>query len=284
MQAQASKSIKFITLAAFLIGLLVGLGLGYPLWHTLPQQVSTAAQQQTGYIEKIKARGKLIVGTSADWPPFEYVDKNGNFAGIDIEIAKNIAQALGVQLEVKDMQFSALIEALKNGNVDIVLADMTPTSEREKVVDFSFPYYFASKGVVVVPKDSQISKLEDLYGKKVGVQLGTIQEDYANANLKGKAEIKSYDKVYPDLVMVLQRGDVDAIIIGEKIAQALVVKYPNLKIAFYISKPTAGAAVALPKGASDLKLLVDKVIEDLINSGEMDRIFLNETLKWLGGS
>jgi len=277
MQSQAKGINVIAIIAALIIGVLIGVGIGYPLWHS-------ATPQQTSYIDKIKARGKLIVGTSADWPPFEYVDKNGNFAGIDIEIAKRIAQAIGVPLEVKDMQFSALIEAVKNGDVDIVLADMTPTSEREKVVDFSFPYYFASKGVVVTLKTSQISKLEDLYGKKVGVQLGTIQEDYANQNLKGKAEIKTYDKVYPDMVMVLQRGDVDAIIIGEKIAAALVTKNPDLKIAFTIGKPTAGAAVAMPKGAADLKILVDKVIEDLINSGEMDQIFLNETLKWLGGS
>ncbi|MEZ0345703.1 MAG: transporter substrate-binding domain-containing protein [Infirmifilum sp.] len=277
MQNKAIKLNKIELIAAFIIGLLIGIGLGYPLWH-----VSTTTQ--ASYIDKIKARGKLIMGTSADWPPFEYVDKNGNFAGIDIEIAKRIAQALGVQLEVKDMQFSALIEAVKNGMVDIVLADMTPTSEREQVVDFSFPYYFASKGVVVTLKSSQISSIQDLYGKSVGVQTGTIQEEYANQNLQGKAQIKTYDKVYPDMVMVLQRGDVDAIIIGEKIAGALVVKNPDLKIAFAIGKPTAGAAVAMPKGAGDLKVLVDKVIEDLINSGEMDQIFLNETIKWLGGS
>ncbi|QOJ79458.1 transporter substrate-binding domain-containing protein [Infirmifilum lucidum] len=277
MQTQANKINKIALAAVFIIGLLLGIGLGYPLWHG-------ATTQQASYIDKIKARGKLVVGTSADWPPFEYVDKNGNFAGIDIEIAKRIAKALGVSLEIKDMQFSALIEAVKNGNIDMAIADITPTSEREKVVDFSFPYYFASKGVVVTLKNAQISKLEDLYGKKVGVQLGTIQEDYANQNLKGKAEIKTYDKVYPDMVMVLQRGDVDAIIIGEKIAAALVTKYPEFKIAFVVGKPTAGAAVALPKGAGDLKILVDKVIEDLINSGEMDQIFLNETLKWLGGS
>ncbi len=276
MQAQANKINKIALAAALIIGLLLGIGLGYPLWHG-------AATQQASYIDKIKARGKLIVGTSADWPPFEYVDKNGNFAGIDIEIAKRIAKELGVSLEIKDMQFSALIEAVKNGIIDMAIADITPTSEREKVVDFSFPYYFASKGVVVTLKNAQISKLEDLYGKKVGVQLGTTQEDYANQNLKGKAEIKTYDKVYPDMVMVLLRGDIDAIIIGEKIASALVTKYPDLKIAFVVGKPTAGAAIALPKGASDLKILVDKVIEDLINSGEMDQIFLSETLKWLGG-
>lgn len=277
MQTQAQTLNKIAIIAVFVIALLIGAGIGYLFGHT-------SSTTQTSYIDKIKARGKLIVGTSADWPPFEYVDKNGNFAGIDIEIAKRIAQSLGVQLEIKDMQFSALIEAVKNGDVDLVLADMTPTSEREKVVDFSFPYYFASKGVVVVLKNSTISKLEDLYGKKVGVQLGTIQEDYANQYLSGKAEIKTYDKVYPDMVMVLQRGDVDAIIIGEKIANALVIKNPGLKTAFIVGKPTAGAAVAMPKGASDLKIAVDKVIEDLINSGEMDQIFLNETLKWLGGS
>jgi len=256
------------------IGLLLGLLLGY--------YVSTPREHSISYVDKIKSRGKLILGTSADWPPFEYIDRNGQYAGIDIEIAKRIAQKLGVQLEVKDMKFAALIEALKKGDIDIILADMTPTADREKEVDFSLPYYFGKGYAVVTLKTSDIKSEQDLYGKRIGVQLGTIQEEWALENLKGKvADIKSYDRVYPEMVMVLKRGDVDAIIVGDKIGEALTIKDPDLKVATYVGVPTIGGAVAVPQGAEDLKYVVNSVIEELINSGELDKIFQQEILKWL---
>ncbi|MEM4885804.1 MAG: ABC transporter substrate-binding protein [Thermofilum sp.] len=241
--------------------------------------MATPAQS---YVEKIKSRGKLILGTSADWPPFEYVDAKGQYAGIDIEIAKRIAAELGVQLEVKDMKFAALIEALKKGDIDIILADMTPTAEREKEVDFSLPYYYSKGYAVVTLKTSAISSGADLLGKRIGVQLGTIQEDWAKKNLEGKATVISYNRVYPEMVMVLKRGDIDAIIIGDTIASALVTKDPDLKIATYVGQPTIGAAVAVPQGAEDLKYVVNRVIERLIETGEISAIFQQETLKWLG--
>ncbi len=235
------------------------------------------------YLEEIKKRGKLIVGTSADWPPFEYV-KDGKIVGIDIEIAKRIAKALGVELEIKDMKFAALIPALKSGQIDMILADTTPTAEREKEVDFSIPYY-TSKGYAVLTlkeKASELKSIESLYGKKIGVQLGTIQEEWAKENLKGKAEIISYDRVYPEMVMALKRGDIDAMIIGDIIAGVLQKRDPDLALAFYAGAPTIGAAVAVPEGAEDLKYEVNKVLESLIESGEMAKIFEEQIAEWLG--
>ena len=235
------------------------------------------------YLEEIKKRGKLIVGTSADWPPFEYV-KDGKIVGIDIEIAKRIAKALGVELEIKDMKFAALIPALKSGQIDMILADITPTAEREKEVDFSIPYY-TSKGYAVLTlkeKASELKSVESLYGKKIGVQLGTIQEEWAKENLKGKAEIISYDRVYPEMVMALKRSDIDAMIIGDIIAGVLQKRDPDLALAFYAGAPTIGAAVAVPEGAEDLKYEVNKVLESLIESGEMAKIFEEQIAEWLG--
>lgn len=266
-------------LLGVILGLITGTLLGYLLLST--SGLFTAAEIPSA-VERIKSRGKLILGTSADWPPFEYVDKNGQYAGIDIEIAKRIAAKLGVQLEVKDMKFAALIEALKKGDVDIVIADMTPTAEREKEIDFSLPYYYSKGYAVVTLKTSTIASEADLQGKRVGVQLGTIQEEWANKNLKGKAVVSSYDRVYPEMVMVLKRGDIDAMIIGDTIASALVVKDPELKIATYVGQPTIGAAVAVRDGVEDLKYIVNQVIEELISTGEINKIFQEETLKWLG--
>ncbi len=304
------KKVIVVAVAALIVGLLLGYALAVPHINALKHELETLkvsvkevealkkeldflkseneklkaelAKYKASYVDKIKKRGKIILGTSADWPPFEYVDAQGNIVGIDIEIAKRIAEKLGVELEIKDMKFAALIEALKGGLVDIVIADMTPTAKRELQVDFSIPYYFSKGHAVVTLKGKVITCVEDLYGKKVGVQLGTTQEEWAKANLKDKAEILSYDKVYPDMVMVLKRGDVDAIIVGDIIASVLTTKDPELVIAFYIGAPTPGAAVAVPEGAEDLKFVVNQVIEELVESGEMQKIFENEIAKWLG--
>jgi polar amino acid transport system substrate-binding protein len=160
---------------------------------------------------------------------------------------------------------------------------MHHTAEREKEVDFSKGYYVAYDAAIVILKDkaSQFVDIPSLYGKNIGVQLGTIQEEWANNNLKGKANIISYDRVYPEMVMTLKRGDLDAIIVGDIIASVLARRDPDLVIAKRIGS-LSGAAVAIPQGAEDLKYIVNKVIEDLTNSGEMDRIFQEEINKWLG--
>lgn len=280
---------KTITLlaASLLAGLAIGYALSLPGLSALQTRVSELeAKLHPSYVEKIKSRGVLRVGTSADWPPFEYVDAKGNVVGIDIEIAKRIAQELGVKLEVIDMKFAALIEAVKNGQVDIVLADMTPTAERGKVVDFSIPYYFSKGNAIVVPKEraGAFRRVEDLHGKKIGVQLGTIQEEWANSALGGKSQVISYDRVYPEMVMALERGDIDAMVLGDIMAEALVKKLPELSIALHAGGGRIGAAVALPQGAYDLKYVVNKVIEQLLESGEMQQIFESEIIKWLEGS
>jgi polar amino acid transport system substrate-binding protein len=273
--------IKYV-LIGLLIGLIVGGLVGFVYANSLLKP--GAGVSCTGYIDKIKSRGKLIMGTSADWPPFEYVDKQGNIVGIDVEIGKRIAESIGVPLEIKDMKFAALIEALKNGMVDIVIADMVPTADRLKQVDFSLPYYIRKGNAVIVLKNSSIKDINDLYGKTIGVQLGTVQEKWAQDNLNGKATIKSYDRVYPEMIMTLKRGDLDAIIVADKIGEALVTKDPDLKIAFYVGPSSVGGSVAMPKCAEDLKYVVNKVIENFINSGEIEKIFRDETLKWLESS
>lgn len=274
--------------ALLVVSLVIGLAIGYaisiPEKQLLQNKIEELqAKLNPHYVDVIKKRGKLIVGTSADWPPFEYIDEKGNFAGIDIRIAQKIAEALGVELEVKDLKFAALIESLKNGQVDMIIADITPTSKRELQIDFSIPYYFSKGHAVVTLKNKGISTVKDLEGKKIGVQLGTIQQDWAEENIGNKAEILTYDRVYPEMVMVLKRGDIDVIIIGDTIASVLTEKDPDIVIAFYAGSATVGGAVGLPQGAEDLKFEVNKVLENLIESGEMKKIFSEEISKWLGG-
>jgi len=261
--------------------LVIGIVIGAAGYHVASSFM--APQEKPSLVETIKSRGKLIVGTSADWPPFEYIDAKGNFAGIDIAIAERIARELGVQLEVKDMKFAALIEALKGGQVDLVIADLHHTAEREREIDFSKGYYVAYDAAVVVLKSRapEFKDEQSLYGKNIGVQLGTIQEEWANNHLKGKSNIVSYDRVYPEMVMTLKRGDLDALIVGDIIGQVLASRDPDLVVVMRLGS-LSGAAIGVPQGAEDLKYVVNKVIEDLTSSGEMDRIFQEEINKWLG--
>ncbi|RLE67254.1 MAG: amino acid ABC transporter substrate-binding protein [Thermoprotei archaeon] len=260
-----------------LIGLLIGLVVGYAVAKYLPVfQVS----EEKSLVEKIKARGYLVVGTSADWPPFEYINKKGGYSGIDIEIAKKIAEALGVELKIKDIKFDALIAALKTGEIDLVIADMTPTAEREREVDLSIPY-FNDVFVVVSLKTQSFSSLEDLYGKTVGVQQGSTQASWVEENLGGKCGINYYTKVYPDMVFALKRGDVDAIIIAKTVAQVLSSKDSDLEISLVIEGTEEYAAIALPQGAEDLKYVVNSVIENIKKDGTLEIIVNNEIYKWL---
>jgi ABC-type amino acid transport substrate-binding protein len=240
-----SSSINAVWLVIMLV---IGIVIGAAGYYVASSFMAPPAKPSL--VETIKSRGKLIVGTSADWPPFEYIDAKGNFAGIDIAIAERIARELGVQLEVKDMKFAALIEALKGGQV-------------------------------LKSKASEFKDEQSLYGKNIGVQLGTIQEEWANDHLKGKSNIVSYDRVYPEMVMTLKRGDLDALIVGDIIGQVLASRDPDLVVVMRLGS-LSGAAIGVPQGAEDLKYVVNKVIEDLTSSGEMDRIFQEEINKWLG--
>ena len=120
------------------------------------------------------------MATSADYAPFEYIesDKSDEIIGFDVDLAKAIAGKLGYEIEVKDMDFGGLIQSLKSGQADFVLAGMTPTEKRKKNVDFSDIYYTAQH-MIISKKENGIETVEDLEGKTVGVQLGSIQEGKA---------------------------------------------------------------------------------------------------------
>ncbi|GBC71738.1 Arginine-binding extracellular protein ArtP [Candidatus Calditenuaceae archaeon HR02] len=274
----AAKSVGAVWIAvALVVGIVVGAGGFYAASSLM------APPSKPSLLETIKSRGVLIVGTSADWPPFEYIDAKGNFAGIDMVIADRIAREIGVKLEIRDMKFGALIQALKAGQIDLILADLHHTAEREREIDFSKGYYVAYDAAVVVLKSkaSQITSESSLVGKNIGVQQGTIQEEWAKENLGGKANIVSYDRVYPEMVMTLKRGDLDAIIVGDIIATVLASRDPDLAVVLKIGS-LSGAAIGIPQGEEELKYIVNKVIEDLTSTGEMNRIFEEEINKWLG--
>lgn len=219
----------------------------------------------------------LVMGTSADYPPYEFIDTavSEEIIGFDVDVASYIADQLGFELEVRDMDFNGLIPALTSDRIDFVLAGMTPTPERLENADFSEIYYVAEQ-MIVSKADSGITSLEDLQGKKLGVQLGSIQVDLAKqiAEEISDVEVTERNKI-TDLVQELKSNRIDAAIIEDKVAEGHLKANPDL-VAFIIEdEEEAGSAVAFAKG-SDLKDQFNEVLNEMFENGEMDKLIM----KW----
>lgn len=230
-------------------------------------------------LEKIKESGKLVIGTSADYPPYEFhatIDGKDEIKGLDIDIAQAVADDLGVELEIKDMDFDGLLVALQGNKVDMVFAGMTPTDERKENADFSDIYYTATHRFILRSgEEASINSFDDLKGKKIGVQKGSIQEGIAQANFDA-ADIKSLSKV-TDLVLDLKNNKVDAILIEEGVAKINCEKNEGIAMSdFVVTDKDGGSAIALKKGSSDLQEEVNKSISKLKESDKITQ-FLSES-------
>lgn len=219
-----------------------------------------------GNLSDIKSKGKLVVGTSADYPPYEFhtmANGKDEIVGFDIDVAKEVAKDLGVELEVKDMDFDGLLVALQAGKVDMVFAGMTPTDERKENADFSDIYYTATHRFILRSgEEGSVKSFDDLKGKKIGVQKGSIQEGIAKDNFD-EANIKSLAKV-TDLVLDLKNKKVDAILIEEGVAKINCDKNKDIAMSdFVVTDENGGAAIALKKGSTELQTEVNKTISKL---------------------
>lgn len=174
-----------------------------------------AVQKESPLMQKIKKQGKLVVGTASGYPPYEFIDTSvgeKKVIGIDMALAQKIADELGVKLEVQDMNFQALLTSLTGGKVDIAIAGINPTEERKKSMDFSADYLPTEQKVIIRKADgSRYKKLEDLFGKTVGVQKSTTQEALAKEKIKD-AKIVSLAHV-PEVVLELKQGKVDGLVV-----------------------------------------------------------------------
>ena len=213
----------------------------------------------------------LKMGTSADYAPFEYIDtaKGEEPTGIDIELAKTITEKLGYELEIQDMDFGGLISSLQNGQVDFVASAMSATEERKKSVDFSDIYY-TSKHIVISKKGSGLKTVEDLNGKTVGAQLGSIQETKAKELAKTiNLKVDSRNRI-PELIQEIKAGRMDAAIIEDTVAKGYLSENPDVE-GFTIEDADGGYALAFPKG-SELTKEFNKELKALSDSGELDKI------------
>jgi polar amino acid transport system substrate-binding protein len=210
---------------------------------------------------------KIIVGTSADFPPFEYKAQNGTIVGFDIDLIKQILTDQGYTVEVQDIGFDSLIPALQTGKIDVIAAAMSITPERELQVDFSDPYYDANQAVLVkVGSDVNITSIDSLGNYIVGAQTGTTGWNWINDTLVATGKLsesnfKSYD-LYTDAVADLIIGPtrVGAIVIDSPVAQAFA-KSGNVKIVLNITT-NESYGFAVEKGNT---ALVEKINTGLTN-------------------
>ncbi len=221
---------------------------------------------------KTVSDGKLIVGTEAGFAPYEYL-VGDHVEGVDMDIAQAIADALGVKLEVQNMDFDGALLAVQQGKVDIVAAGVSVSEEREAVMDFSQKYVDSKDVVVVSASDPAVeeSTAEALAGKVIGVQQGNIADLWVTDNTDAKA-VQRYTK-FVQAAQDLANGKIDCIVMDEAPAIELV-ESSNGKLEILAGDALFedSYAVAIKKGNEAMKGACDTVISDLIESGEMDEI------------
>ena len=230
-----------------------------------------------GLLGTIRERGSIIVGTSADYPPYESIDADGNFVGFDMDLMRAIAEDLGVEVEFQDMPFDSLIAAVQAGKIDVVIAAMQSTPERDETVDFSMDYR-PTKDAFLGAADSAIELATglDAAGYTIGAQTGTVQEGWirsalVDAGLTAADQVFSYERADQGGLDV-QNGRLDLLLIDAEPAIDLAEQL-GLKIVLITdSTTTAGKAIAMPEGETALKAELDAIIQGLIDDGTMVQI------------
>lgn len=228
-----------------------------------------AAASDTPSIDAIKEKGKLVVMTASGFPPFEYIDASGAVTGVDLELAKLIADEIGVDLEIVDMNFDLLIDSLKSGKGDLVAAGMTATAARAEIIDFSTIYI--SLGLkVVVPANSIVNSFDDIDGKKIAVQESTTADIFAQEHYKN-AEILGF-KTAIDACNAVKSGNVDCAIVDMLPAEYMTSNSPDINLLEGLVSAEE-TAMAVAKGHEDLLAVVNKVLEKAMTDGTLDELF-----------
>ena len=220
--------------------------------------------------EEIAEKEKIIMVTEAGFAPYEFYEGE-EIVGVDVEIAKKIAEKTGKELEIKDTDFDSIINEVKTGKADFAAAGLSITEERLQEVDFSVEYA-VSKQVIVVKDESSAESIEDFNGKKVAVQLGTIA-DLVLSDENPEVELVQHKK-YLLAVEDLKADKVDAIVLDSLPAEEIINKNPELKI---LEKEvlTDKYGIAVQKGNTELLNQINEVLNELMNSGKIQEYTIN---------
>ena len=230
------------------------------------EAASTSAAAELTTVEA----GKLTMATNATFPPYEMTTDSGEIEGIDVDTAKAIAEKLGLELQIDDMDFDAALLSVQQGKADMVMAGVTVTDERKAVMDFSDSYATGIQSIIV-PNGSDIASPDDLAGKKIGTQRGTTgfiycSDDYGDDNVIGFDDGAT-------AVQNLLAGKVDCVVIDNVPAQEYVkanagltildTEYANEDYAIGLAKDNTALQEALNKALAELK--ADGTIQSIID-------------------
>jgi polar amino acid transport system substrate-binding protein len=238
-----------------------------------------ASASSDSHLDAIKEAGVIKVGTSADYPPFEYVDTSGNKAGFDIELMEEIAKQMGVTLEWVDMPFDSLIAGVQEGKIDLSISAFNYTEERDLVVDFTDPYYNGEDAFTVAEGfTGTIENPEDVAAYKVGVQTGTTQDGWLTDTLVGgglMAEGNLYRYERADQVALdLKNGRIDVMMADYIPAKALAEQLGGLKIAYVGVVSSGPMNIVIPEGDTELAQEMNTIIKKLLEDGFVDELGL----------
>ena len=214
------------------------------------------------------------VGSSADYPPFEYLDDKNQIVGFEIDLLNEITKKTGIKFDVANMSFDGLIPALKTGKIDIAISGMSATDERRKSVDFTKPYYF-SENLFIRKKGSDVNK-DNLKDKKISAQVGTLQEEAAKNITTQSIPAENVAAA----IMSLNAGKIDVVLTDSPIGVEFLKQNPDLEEFLRLPDGTEGFAMAFDKGKhTDLIKKIDTAIEELQKSGEFDKMLAKYDLK-----
>ena len=226
-----------------------------------------ASETETAELSTVEP-GKLIMSTNEAFPPYEMTTDSGEFEGIDIETAQAIADKLGLELQIDDMDFDAALLAVQQGKSDMVMAGVTVTDERQNVMDFTDSYATGIQSIIV-KEDSDIASVDDLAGKKIGTQRGTTGYLYCSDDF-GDENVVAYDDGLT-AVQMLNNGQVDCVVIDNAPAKEFVAANPGLKLldTAYVEEDYA---IGVGKGNTELKDAINTALEELKADGTLQAI------------
>ncbi len=243
---------------------------------TVPAMAFAGGASDKSALQTVKDRGRLIVGTEAQYAPYEFKDMDANIVGCDMYIAQQIADELGVGLEIVDMAFDGIIPAVQSGQVDLGIAAFTNTPERAEVIDFSDVYEESLQYLVVAAGNEDVyTTPESLAGLKVGAQRGTIQSQLIMKTMPD-SELFELAK-YPELSIEVQNGNIAGLVVDAAVGDSIISssdgKLVKANYTFDSEEATFGKSVVLKKGSDDLKAEVNKVIQRILADGSYAKAY-----------
>ena len=224
----------------------------------------------------VLSAAELKIGTAANYPPFEFIDENGNIAGFDIDLLDAVSKKAGFRYKLVNLSFDGLIAALKTGKIDGIISAMSATDERKKSVDFTAPYY-VTENLYIHKKGSDIKDKASLNGKKIGVQLGTVQEGAAN-DIQG-AKVAPFEEI-ASAILALKAGKIDAIAVDSSIGYGYLKKNDDLEAFLKEPDGSEGFSAAFDKDKqTELIAKFNAAVDELKKEGVFDKILEKYDLK-----